>query len=78
MQTAHSTQALQTERKDSKEITRLTPVDYAKAGILRLYDWSVKDREAHDIEMVKYRQYLMKLCTLSHEIDTELCQEAKY
>jgi hypothetical protein len=77
METAHSAQTLQAGRKGAKEITRLTPVDYANAGILRLYDWSVKDREAHDIEMVKYRQYLMKLCTLSQEINSESCQEVK-
>ncbi len=72
MQSSHSTQTLQNKRKGSKDITRLTPVDYAKAGILRLYDWSVEDREAHDREMAKYRQYLMRLCVLSHEIDTGL------
>jgi hypothetical protein len=77
MQSPHSTQTLQNERKEPKEITRLTPVDYAKAGIVRLYDWSVEDREAHDREMTKYRQYLMKLCVISHQIDIESSQEAK-
>jgi len=53
---------------ERKEITRLTPDDYAKAGILKSYDWCVKDREAHDKEMERYRQYLMKLCELSKEV----------
>ena len=57
------------ENKYQKEVRRLTPLDYSKAGLLKPYDWSVKDREAHDKEMEKYRQYLMKLCTLSHEIE---------
>jgi hypothetical protein len=47
---------------------RLTPVDYSNLGIVKLYDWSVKDREAHDREMADYRRYLMKLCTLSREV----------
>jgi hypothetical protein len=51
----------------NREVKRLTPADYSKAGILKLYDWSVKDREAHDKEMEKYRKYLMKLCTLSQK-----------
>jgi hypothetical protein len=51
-----------------REVKRLTPLDYSNAGILKSYDWSVKEREAHDKIMEKYRQYLMKLCTLSHEI----------
>jgi hypothetical protein len=46
----------------------LTPVDYSDAGILKLYDWSVKEREAHDKIMENYRRYLMKLCSVSHEI----------
>jgi hypothetical protein len=48
---------------------RLTPIDYSKAGILKTYDWSVKGMEAHDKEMAKYRQYLMKLCILSHDVE---------
>jgi hypothetical protein len=44
-----------------REIKRLTPLDYSKMGIVKLYDWSVKEREAHDKIMEKYRQYLMKL-----------------
>jgi hypothetical protein len=55
--------------KQQKETRRLTPADYSKAGILKSYDWSVEDRETHDKEMEKYRRYLMKLCSLSHEIE---------
>lgn len=47
--------------KAHREGKRLTPIDYSKMGILKLYDWSVKEREAHDRIMEKYRQYLMKL-----------------
>jgi hypothetical protein len=74
---AQSTQSFQNRQKEAREIIRLTPIDYANAGILSLYDWSVKDREAHDREMAKYRRYLMKLCTLSHEVDNKLGQETK-
>jgi hypothetical protein len=57
--------------KYAKEaVKRLTPADYSKAGILKAYDWSVKEREAHDKEMAKYRLYLMKLCILSHKLET--------
>ena len=59
------------ENKYQKEVRRLTPLDYSKAGLLKPYDWSVKDREAHDREMEKYRQYLMKLCTLSHKLKNQ-------
>jgi hypothetical protein len=52
-------------RKMSK---RLTPLDYANAGILKPYDRSAKEREAHDKLMEKYRLYLMKLCTLSSDL----------
>lgn len=75
MQTTHSTPTQQIERKGLREVTRLTPADYSKAGILKLYDWSVKDREAHDREMIKYRQYLMELCTLVHGAESTTCQE---
>lgn len=54
-----------TQKDDAK---RLTPSDYSEAGILKNYDWSVKGREEHDEEMAKYRQCLMNLCQLSHEI----------
>jgi hypothetical protein len=54
--------------KARKEVKRLTPMDYSKIGILKPYDWSVKEREAHDKIMEKYRQYLMKLCALSREL----------
>jgi hypothetical protein len=47
--------------KAHREAKRLTPMDYSKIGILKLYDWSVKEREAHDKMMQKYREYLMKL-----------------
>ncbi|XES78483.1 MAG: hypothetical protein ACBZ72_06315 [Candidatus Bathyarchaeia archaeon] len=61
------------ERKPQKEGSkRLTPDDYSNAGILKLYDWSVKGREAHDKEMVKYRQYLMKLCKISHDVEASI------
>jgi hypothetical protein len=53
--------------RNRKPGRRLTPVDYSDAGILKLYDWSVKEREAHDKIMENYRRYLMKLCSLSHE-----------
>lgn len=58
------------ERRSQKDdLKRLTPSDYSKAGILKNYDWSVKGREEHDEEMVKYRRCLMNLCQLSHEIE---------
>ena len=67
------------EGKYQKKIAkRLTPVDYSKAGIVKLYDWSVKERETHDKEMEKYRQYLMKLCSLSHEIEDSKSREDEY
>ena len=47
---------------------RLTSLDYANAGILKPYDRSAKEREAHDKLMEKYRLYLMKLCTLSSDL----------
>jgi len=62
-------------KNDPNTTKRLTPTDYAKAGIRKLYDWSVKDREAHDREMEKYRQYLMKLCSMSHEVAGTTCKE---
>ena len=59
------------ERKLQKEVSkRLTPSDYSEAGIVKQYDWSVKDRE--DKEMERYRKYLMKLCLFSHEIDVSV------
>ena len=54
---------------------RLSPTDYAHAGLLQLYDYSVKDREAHDKLMAKYREYLMKLCSLSSEGTKKECAE---
>jgi hypothetical protein len=69
---AESTQP-QRSRRDTKR-ERLTPLDYSKAGILKAYDWSVKDRENHDREMEKYREYLMKLCSLSHQTtESDIC-----
>jgi hypothetical protein len=50
-------------------VKRLTPADYSRAGILKAYDWLPKDREAHDKEMVKYRQYLMKLCKMLRQTE---------
>jgi hypothetical protein len=44
-----------------RDVKRLTPLDYSKMGLVKLYDWSVKEREAHDKIMEKYREYLMKL-----------------
>ncbi len=61
-------------RHKEGETKRLTPADYADAGILKSYDWSVKDREIHDKDMEKYRHYLMKLCQLSSEVDG-FCEE---
>ncbi len=59
-------------RKSPKPvIKRLTPADYSQAGILKYYDWSVSEREAHDQDMEKYRIYLMKICRLSHELETQ-------
>ena len=49
------------DEKARREVKRLTPMDYSKIGILKLYDWSVKERETHDKMMQKYREYLMKL-----------------
>jgi hypothetical protein len=71
MQVVTSSLSAQNEigNKYQKDVRRLTPLDYSKAGLVKPYDWSVKDREAHDKEMEKYRQYLMKLCTLSHVIE---------
>ncbi len=54
--------------RNRRDIQRLTPADYSNAGLLKSYDWSAQDREAHDKTMQKYRQYLMKLCALSLEI----------
>lgn len=31
-------------------------------------DWSVKDREGYEKEMLRCRQYLMKLCDLTREV----------
>jgi hypothetical protein len=67
MQVATSSQN-ELSLRNRKPGKRLTPVDYSVAGILKLYDWSVKEREAHDKTMENYRRYLMKLCSLSHEI----------
>jgi hypothetical protein len=47
--------------KTRREVKRLTPLDYSKMGLVKLYDWSVKEREAHDKIMEKYREYLMRL-----------------
>ena len=55
------------DNHNKEPFKRLTPADYSKAGILKLYDWSVREREAHDIEMGSYREYLMKLCNLFHQ-----------
>ncbi len=54
---------------------RLTPTDYANAGILKGYDKSAKEREAHDKYMEKYRLYLMKLCTESDEVTPNKCED---
>ena len=57
---------------------RLTFIDYANAGILKDYDKTAKEREAHDRHMEKYRQYLMKLCTESDELITNNCEDENY
>lgn len=67
MQVATSTQN-EIGAKNRKDVKRLTPMDYSKVGILRIYDWSAREREAHDKIMERYRRYLMKLCTLSNEV----------
>ena len=67
MQVAASTQN-EIGAKNRKDVKRLTLMDYSKAGILGIYDWSAKEREAHDKIMKNYRRYLMKLCTLSHDV----------
>jgi len=67
MQVTASTQN-EIRTKDRKDVKRLTLMDYSEAGILGIYDWSAKEREAHDKIMENYRRYLMKLCTLSHEV----------
>jgi hypothetical protein len=56
------------EKGEQEIIKRLIPMDYSEAGVLLLYDVSARDREAYDEEMQKYKQYLMKLCRLSHEV----------
>ena len=56
---------------------RLTSSDYANAGIFKLYDRSVKEREAHDKLMEKYRLYLMKLCAESNGLNIQECEEAE-
>jgi hypothetical protein len=43
-------------------------MDYSNAGVLGIYDWSAKERQAHDKIMENYRRYLMRLCTISHEV----------
>lgn len=67
MQVAASTQN-EIGAKNGKDVKRLTPMDYSKVGILGIYDWSAKEREAHDKIIENYRRYLMKLCTLSHQV----------
>jgi hypothetical protein len=54
--------------KNRKDVKRLTPMDYSNAGVLGIYDWSAKERQAHDKIMENYRRYLMRLCTISHEV----------
>ncbi len=56
---------------------RSTPLDYANAGILKPYDRSAKEREAHDKLMEKYRLYLMKLCTLSSDLLGQELEESE-
>ena len=56
---------------------RLTSLDYANAGILKPYDRSAKEREAHDKLMEKYRLYLMKLCTLSSDLLGQELEESE-
>ena len=50
-------------------------MDYANVGILKGYDKSAKDREAHDKYMEKYRLYLMKLCTESDGLVPGKCED---
>ena len=59
----------------SKGSNRLTSMDYSNAGILKGYDKSAKDREAHDKYMEKYRLYLMKLCIESDGLVPDKCEE---
>jgi hypothetical protein len=67
VQVAESAQS-EIETRNGKSVKRLTRTDYSKAGILGIYDWTPKEREAHDKAMENYRRYLIKLCTLSHEV----------
>jgi hypothetical protein len=54
---------------------RLTPMDYANAGILKAYDRSAEEREAHDKYMEKYRLYLMRLCKESNDSMPSKCED---
>jgi len=65
MQTSKYSQA--EKISNDKDVKRLTLMDYSKAGILGIYDKSVKERIAHDKLMAYYRKYLVKLCELSSE-----------
>jgi hypothetical protein len=71
---SESVQGTFNDRHNKDAFKRLTPEDYSKAGILKLYDWSVREREAHDIEMGSYREYLMKLCNLFHKTEISRIQ----
>jgi len=66
MQVTTSTQN-ENKTRDRKDVKPLTLKAYLDVRILGTYDWSVKEREAHDKIMENYRRYLMKLCTLSNE-----------
>jgi hypothetical protein len=65
----------QSDETISSGSKRLTPMDYANVGILKGYDKSAKDREAHDKYMEKYRLYLMKLCTESDGLVPGKCED---
>lgn len=66
MQMAPSAQN-EVEKRNPKDVKRLNLANYTEARILETYDWSVKERVAHDKMMENYRRYLMKLSTLSQE-----------
>ncbi len=68
MQAATTTPKEEVAENIRREVKRLTPRDYSKMGLVKLYDWSVKEREAHDKIMEKYREYLMKLSREAQQI----------
>lgn len=65
----------QSNENISSTSKRLMPTDYSNAGLLKGYDRTPKEREAHDKYMEKYRLYLMKLCTESDGLVPSKCEE---